>query len=161
MGEDSALLVALTAVGGLLVATLTLTSSRADRRRDDDEKATAQRRAVELAFTGVDAADALTVLCVCFSRDRSAGEAGSLSEGAQRMGRSSEQEPSLSKIRKYRKFTVPQKTEMVLASLRGPKTTAELCREHEIADSLLRKWREQLLGAGAERPQGNRARGDR
>ncbi len=27
----------------------------------------------------------------------------------------------------------------------------ELCREHDIADSLLRKWREQFLPAGAER----------
>ncbi len=27
----------------------------------------------------------------------------------------------------------------------------ELCREHDIADSLLRKWREQFLTAGAER----------
>src|SRR3954464_10606251 len=46
------------------------------------------------------------------------------------MGRSTEQEPTLSEIRKYRKFTAKQKTEIVLASLRGPKTMAELCREH-------------------------------
>ncbi|MBA3429587.1 MAG: transposase, partial [Actinobacteria bacterium] len=32
----------------------------------------------------------------------------------------------------------------MLASLRGPKSTAELCREHDISDSLLRKWREQF-----------------
>ena len=56
--------------------------------------------------------------------------------------------------RRYRKFSAQQKTELVLASLRGPKTLAELCREHEIADSLLRKWREQFLAAGAERLQG-------
>ena len=56
--------------------------------------------------------------------------------------------------RKYRKFTAQQKTEIVLASLRGPKTMAELCREHDIADSLLRKWREQFLAAGAERLSG-------
>ena len=70
------------------------------------------------------------------------------------MGRSTEQEPTLSEIRKYRKFTAQQKTEIVLASLRGPKTMAELCREHDIADGLLRKWREQFLAAGAERLQG-------
>jgi transposase len=46
----------------------------------------------------------------------------------------------------------------VLASLRGPKTMAELCREHDIADSLLRKWREQFLAAGAERLQGKTER---
>ena len=46
----------------------------------------------------------------------------------------------------------------MLASLRGPKTMAELCREHEIADSLLRKWREQFLAAGAERLSGKTER---
>ncbi len=55
-------------------------------------------------------------------------------------------------------FTAQQKTEIVLASLRGPKSMAELCREHEIADSLLRKWREQFLAAGAERLQGKTER---
>jgi hypothetical protein len=34
------------------------------------------------------------------------------------MGRSTEQKPTLSEIRKYRKFTAQQKTEIVLASLR-------------------------------------------
>jgi transposase len=74
------------------------------------------------------------------------------------MGRSTEQEQSLSETRKYRKFTAQQKTEIVLASLRGPKSMAELCREHDIADSLLRKWREQFLAAGAERLQGKTER---
>lgn len=57
----------------------------------------------------------------------------------------------MSETRKYRKFTAQQKTEIVLASLRGNKTMTELCREHDIADSLLRKWREQFLAAGAQR----------
>jgi transposase len=35
---------------------------------------------------------------------------------------------------------------------------AELCREHDIADSLLRKWREQFLAAGAERLEGRTER---
>ena len=60
--------------------------------------------------------------------------------------------------RSYRKFSAQQKTELVLASLRGPKTITELCREHDIADSLLRKWREQFLAAGAERLQGRQER---
>jgi transposase len=64
----------------------------------------------------------------------------------------------LSETRRYRKFTAQQKTEIVLASLRGPKTMAELCREHDIADSLLRKWREPFLAAGAERLQGTTER---
>jgi transposase len=41
----------------------------------------------------------------------------------------------MSETKRYRKFTAQQKTEIVLASLRGPKTMAELCREHEITDS--------------------------
>lgn len=64
----------------------------------------------------------------------------------------------MSETRKYRKFTAQQKTEIVLASLRGNKSMAELCREHDIADSLLRKWREQFLAAGAERLQGKTER---
>ena len=64
----------------------------------------------------------------------------------------------MSDTRKYRKFTAQQKTEIVLASLRGSKSLADLCREHEIADSLLRKWREQFLAAGAERLQGKAER---
>jgi transposase len=64
----------------------------------------------------------------------------------------------LSEYRKYRKFTARQKTAIVLASLRGPKTMAELCREHDIARSLLRKWREQFLAAGAEGLQGKTER---
>lgn len=57
----------------------------------------------------------------------------------------------MSETRKYRKFTAQQKSELVLASLRGQKTIAELCREHEISETLLRRWREQFLAAGAER----------
>ena len=64
----------------------------------------------------------------------------------------------MSDTRRYRKFTAQQKTEIVLASLRGPKTMADLCREHDIADSLLRKWREQFLAAGAERLSGKTER---
>ena len=64
----------------------------------------------------------------------------------------------MSETRKYRKFTAQQKTEIVLASLRGPKTMTELCREHDVVDSLLRKWREQFLAAGAERLQGKTER---
>ena len=66
----------------------------------------------------------------------------------------------MSDTRKYRKFSAQQETEIVLASLRGPKSMAELCREHEIADSLLRKWREQFLAAGAERLQGKTERSE-
>ena len=64
----------------------------------------------------------------------------------------------MGETRKYRKFTAQQKTELVLASLRGPKTMTELCRENDISDSLLRKWRDQFLAAGAERLSGTQER---
>ena len=64
----------------------------------------------------------------------------------------------MSDTRKYRKFSAQQKTEIVLASLRGPKSIAQLCREHDISESLLRKWREQFLAAGAERLHGRQER---
>jgi transposase len=67
------------------------------------------------------------------------------------MGRSTEEEMRLSEQRKYRKFTAKQKLEIVVASLRGDHSIAELCREHEIAESLLRKWRDQALEAAAAR----------
>ena len=46
----------------------------------------------------------------------------------------------------------------MLASLRGPKTMRELGRKHDIADSVLRKWREQFPAVGAERLQGKSER---
>src|SRR5579885_2228038 len=67
------------------------------------------------------------------------------------MGRSTKEEIGLSEQRKYRKFTSKQKLEIVLASLRGDRSVVEVCREHGIAESLLRKWREQALEAAAER----------
>jgi transposase len=65
------------------------------------------------------------------------------------------------KRRKYRKFTGQQKLELVMASLRGEKTVAELCREHEISETLLRRWRDQVLEAGAERLAGGQERSRR
>ncbi len=66
------------------------------------------------------------------------------------MGRSTSQEQALSETRKYRKFSAQQKSELVLASLRGRMTIAEICREHDISETLLRRWREQFLAAGQE-----------
>jgi transposase len=67
------------------------------------------------------------------------------------MGRSTSQETLLSDKRKYRKFTAKQKLELVVASFRGDRSIAELCRDHDISESLLRRWRDQVLEAGAER----------
>jgi transposase-like protein len=50
----------------------------------------------------------------------------------------------LSEQRKYRTFTAQQKLEIVLAGLRGDVTVKELCRSHEIAETLYYSWREKL-----------------
>jgi transposase len=52
--------------------------------------------------------------------------------------------------RKYRKFTAKQKAEIVLAGLRGEVSIKEVCREHEIAETLYYTWREKLLEGGRE-----------
>jgi transposase len=73
------------------------------------------------------------------------------------MGRSTSQEQVLSEKRGYRMFTAQQKSELVLASLRGQVDRGAL-REHEISETLLRRWREQFLAAGAERLSGKAER---
>lgn len=54
----------------------------------------------------------------------------------------------MSEQRKYRTFTAQQKIEIVLAGLRGDRTVKEVCREHEIAETLYYAWREKLLEGG-------------
>ena len=55
----------------------------------------------------------------------------------------------MSEQRKYRSWTAQQKLEIVLAGLRGDVSVKELCRQHEIAETLYYSWREKLLeGAG-------------
>ena len=88
-----------------------------------------------------------------------AGEAGEAPFGGhQRAGRSTHEETTLSETRRYRKFTAQQKLELVMASLRGERSIAELCREHEISESLLRRWRDVALDAAAERLAGGQDR---
>lgn len=50
--------------------------------------------------------------------------------------------------RRYRKFTAKQKAEIVLAGLRGDRSVRDVCREHEIAETLFYQWREKLLEGG-------------
>jgi transposase len=59
-----------------------------------------------------------------------------------------EEEIGLSEQRKYRTFTAQQKLEIVLAGLRGDVSVKELCRQHEIAETLYYSWREKLLEGG-------------
>jgi transposase-like protein len=64
----------------------------------------------------------------------------------------------LSETRRYRRFTAHQKLELVMASLRDERSIAELCREHQISESLLRRWRDVALDAAAERLAGGQDR---
>ena len=50
--------------------------------------------------------------------------------------------------RKYRSFTPEQKAEIVLAGLRGDRMVRDICREHEIAETLYYQWRDRLLEGG-------------
>jgi len=54
----------------------------------------------------------------------------------------------LSEKRTYRKFTAKQKTEIVLAGLRGDRSVRDVCREAEISENLYYSWRDKLLEAG-------------
>ena len=52
--------------------------------------------------------------------------------------------------RRYRKFSAQQKLEIVLAGLRGDRSVREVCREHDIAETLYYGWRDKLLEGGKE-----------
>jgi transposase len=67
-------------------------------------------------------------------------------------------ETTLSEQRKYRTFTVQQKLEIVVAGLRGDVSVKELCRQHEIAETLYYSWREKLLEGGREALAGKEER---
>lgn len=54
----------------------------------------------------------------------------------------------MSEQRKYRTFTAQQKIEIVLAGMRGDRSIKEVCRDHEIAETLYYGWRDKLLEGG-------------
>ena len=64
----------------------------------------------------------------------------------------------LSEQRKYRSWTAQQKLEIVVAGLRGDVSVKELCRQHEIAETLYYSWRERLLEGGREALAGKEER---
>lgn len=64
----------------------------------------------------------------------------------------------MSEQRRYRKFTAQQKIEIVLAGLRGDRSVKEVCREHEIAETLYYTWREKLLEGGRDALAGEEER---
>ena len=64
----------------------------------------------------------------------------------------------MSERRKYRSWTAQQKIEIVLAGLRGDRSVKEVCREHEISETLYYGWREKLLEGGREALAGREER---
>lgn len=46
---------------------------------------------------------------------------------------------------KPRKFSPQFKAKIALAALRGEATTAELCRKHQLSDSVIGRWKIQLV----------------
>lgn len=64
----------------------------------------------------------------------------------------------MSETRRYRNWTVGQELEIVLAGLRGDRSVAELCREHQISENLFHTERDKLLEGGAERLAGKEKR---
>ena len=56
----------------------------------------------------------------------------------------------MSEKRDRRTWSPGQKVEIVLAGLRGDRSVRDVCREHEIAETLFYQWRDKLLGDGTE-----------
>jgi transposase-like protein len=46
---------------------------------------------------------------------------------------------------KYRTFTAEFKAQVVMAVLTGDKTVAEVCRQHQLSDTLFYRWKADLL----------------
>jgi transposase-like protein len=49
-----------------------------------------------------------------------------------------------------RKFTPEFKAKVALAALKGDKPLAALCREHQLSDTVVIRWRQQLLEHAAQ-----------
>lgn len=65
----------------------------------------------------------------------------------------------MSEKRPRRSWTPEQKAEIVLAGLRGDRSVRDVCREHEIAETLYYQWRDRLIEGGKEALRAPRERG--
>lgn len=54
----------------------------------------------------------------------------------------------MSEKKRRRSWTPDEKTEIVLAGLRGDRSVRDVCREHEISEAQFYQWRDRLLEAG-------------
>lgn len=61
--------------------------------------------------------------------------------------------------KKRRTFDGQFKFETVIEALRGEKSAAQICREREINENLLSRWKQEFLSKGAEvfEPNGHQA----
>lgn len=50
--------------------------------------------------------------------------------------------------KQYRTWTAEQKLAIVLAGLRGDRSVKDVCREHQISDTLYYTWRDKFLDGG-------------
>ena len=66
----------------------------------------------------------------------------------------------MSEQKKYRTWTAEQKIAIVLAGLRGDRSVKEVCREHQISDTLFSSWRAKLLEGGRAALAGKEERGE-
>jgi transposase len=53
-------------------------------------------------------------------------------------------------VKRYRQFSGEFKFGVVMQLLTREKTISELCREHQLKDSLVYRWRDELLARGAQ-----------
>ena len=51
---------------------------------------------------------------------------------------------------KQRSFTPEFKARVVLQVLTGSKTTAQVCREHQLSEQLVSQWKKQLLARASQ-----------
>jgi putative transposase len=52
--------------------------------------------------------------------------------------------------RQPRQFSAQFKFDVVMQLVRAEKTITELCREHQLKDSLVYRWRDELLARGPQ-----------
>jgi transposase len=64
----------------------------------------------------------------------------------------------VSEKRDRRKWSPEQKAEIVLAGLRGDRSVRDVCREHEVSETLYYGWRDRLLEGGTEALRSARGR---
>lgn len=56
----------------------------------------------------------------------------------------------MSEKKHRRSWTPEEKTEIVLAGMRGDRSVRDVCREHEISEAQYYKWRDRLIEGGKD-----------